>query len=65
MQQGVPPFQYGTEHRVGGMTGLSGLAVYLEMAEAMGLGESIRRHVKVKEGDRDVRTGRWLPRWCC
>ena len=26
------------------------MAVYLEMAEAMGLGEAIRRHVKVKEG---------------
>ena len=50
MQQGVLPFQYGTEHRAGGMTGLSGLAVYLEMADAMGLGESIRRYVKVKEG---------------
>lgn len=50
MQQGVLPFQYGTESRAGGMTGLAGLAVYLEMAEAMGLGESIRRHVKVREG---------------
>lgn len=29
---------------------MSGLAIYLEMAEAAGLGESIRRHVKVKEG---------------
>ena len=50
MQQGVLPFQYGTENRIGGMTALSGLAVYLEMAEAAGLGESIRRHVKVREG---------------
>ena len=31
------------------MTALSGLAVYLEMAEAMGLGEAIGRLVKVKE----------------
>ena len=50
MQQGVLPFQYGTENRIGGMTALSGLAIYLEMAEAAGLGESIRRHVKVREG---------------
>lgn len=50
MQQGVLPFQYGTENRIGGMTALSGLAVYLEMAEAIGLGESIRREVKVREG---------------
>ena len=49
MQQGVLPFQYGTENRIGGMTALSGLAVYLEMAEAVGLGESIRHHVKVRE----------------
>ena len=50
MQQGVLPFQYGTENRTGGMTALSGLAVYLEMVEAIGLGESISRHVKVREG---------------
>ena len=50
MQQGVLPFQYGTENRTGGMTSLTGLAVYLEMAEAAGLGESIRRHVKIREG---------------
>ena len=50
MQQGVLPFQYGTESRIGGMTALSGLAVYLEMAEAARLGESIRRQVKVREG---------------
>ena len=50
MQHGVLPFQYRAENRIGGMTALSGLAVYLEMAEAIGLGESIRRHVRVREG---------------
>ena len=50
MQQRVLPFQYGTENRTGGMTARTGLAVYLEMAEAIGLGESIRRHAKVREG---------------
>ena len=36
MSQASLPFQYAEENRSSGMTALSGLAAYLEMAEAAG-----------------------------
>ena len=49
MPRGTLPFQYAEEKTTTGMTALSGLAAYLEMAEVAGLRESIRRHVRVRE----------------
>ena len=46
--QGVLPFQYQGEKGSSGMTALSGLPVYLDLMQAMGLRESIRRHVHVR-----------------
>ncbi len=48
MPQGIPSFQYCEETVSTGMTALSGLAAYLEMAEASGLRDSIRRHVGIR-----------------
>ena len=45
MPHGTLPFQYSEEEPSTGMTALSGLACYLEMAEAAGVWESIRRHL--------------------
>ena len=50
MPQGPLPFQYAEENRVTGVTSLSGLAAYLDMAQAAGLSESVRTHLGVKEG---------------
>ena len=49
MPQASLPFQYAEENRSSGMTALSGLAAYLEMAEAAGLRDAIRRHITVRE----------------
>ncbi len=46
--QGVLPFQYEGEERASGMTALAGLPVYLELFLAMGLTQSIGRHVRVR-----------------
>ncbi len=46
--QGVLPFQYEGEERVTGMTALAGLPVYLELFRALGLTQSVRRHVRVR-----------------
>ncbi len=46
--QGVLGFQYEGEERVGGMTALAGLPVYLDLFAAMGLSRSIGRHVGVR-----------------
>ena len=44
------PLQYAQESKPTGVTALSGLATYLDMARAAGLSESVRRHVGVREG---------------
>ena len=44
MKQGVLPFQYEEEKSSTGMTALSGLPAYLELAQAAGLRSSIERH---------------------
>lgn len=51
MAQGVLPFQYEVENRVGGMTALAGLPAYLEFAQVMGLGRIISCNVKARHGD--------------
>src|SRR3990170_1311778 len=50
MAQGVLSFQYEEEKLESGATSLSGLPVYLDFAHVAGLRESIRRHVRVREG---------------
>ena len=50
MQQGVLPFQYAEERERTGMTALAGLPVYLELAQAAGLPQSIQRHVQLRAG---------------
>ena len=50
MAQGVLPFKYEAEKKTTGMTALGGLPAYLDLAKVMGLGKSIRKHLKVKEG---------------
>ena len=49
MSQGVLPFQYEEDKKEAGMTALSGLPVYLDLAQVMGLSESISRHVQVRK----------------
>ena len=49
MAQGILPFKYEKEKRESGMTGLAGLPIYLDLAMVMGLGESIERHLQIKE----------------
>ena len=50
MPQARLPFHYAQENKTTGMTAMSGLAMYLEMAHASGLSESVSRHVRVREG---------------
>src|SRR3990172_5061680 len=50
MSQGVLPYQYQGQLRESGMTALGGLPVYLDLAQVSGLSQSIRRHVRVREG---------------
>ncbi len=47
MAQGVLAFQYAAEKNSSGVTGYSGLGVYLDLIKASGLGSAVRRHVKV------------------
>ena len=47
MAQGALPFKYEEEAKVGGMTALAGLPVYLDLAHVAGLRKSIERHVGV------------------
>lgn len=51
MAQGVLPFQYEVEDKVGGMTALAGLPAYLEFAQVMGLGRIVSLNVKARQGD--------------
>ena len=50
MQQRTLPFHYAEENESTGMTALSGLPAYLDLAAVARLGESVRRHVGVREG---------------
>ena len=50
MQQGTLPFHYAEENESTGMTALSGLPAYLDLASVARLGESVRSHVGVREG---------------
>ena len=50
MSQGILPFKYETEKKTTGMTALAGLPVYLDLARVIGLGQSIKRHLKVRQG---------------
>ena len=45
------PFQYEEEKKSTGMTALSGLAAYLELAHAAGLRSSAERHIRLREGE--------------
>ena len=49
MTQGVLPFKYEEEKRESGMTALAGLPIYLDLATVMGMGESIERHLQIKQ----------------
>ena len=51
MPQRALPFQYAQENTSTGMTSLSGLPAYVDMAEVSGLVESVRTHMIVREGD--------------
>ena len=49
MAQGVLPYKYEEERSDTGMTALAGLPIYLDLAWVLGLGDSIRAHVQVRE----------------
>lgn len=51
MTQGALPFKYQEEKKEGGMTALAGLPTYLDLAHVLGLRDSIREHVRVREGE--------------
>jgi hypothetical protein len=51
MTQGVLPFKYQEEKKGGGMTALAGLPAYLDLAHVLGLRDSIKEHVRVRQGD--------------
>ena len=48
MSQGVLPFQYEEEKSESGLTGLSGLPLYLDLLHQMGLRESIESNIGVR-----------------
>jgi len=50
ISQGVLGFQYESEVGRSGMTGLSGLLLYLDLAEAASLSRSLERHLRLREG---------------
>ena len=49
MAQGVLSFKYEEEKKDTGMTALAGLPVYMDLASAMGMHESIERHLHIKQ----------------
>ncbi|MCK4767430.1 MAG: IS1380 family transposase [Desulfobacula sp.] len=49
MSQGVLPFKYEEEKTQSGMTALSGLPVYLDLAKVIGLSKSIEKHLKIRK----------------
>lgn len=48
MAQGLLSFKYELEKKDTGMTALGGLPIYLDLASAMGIGESIEKHLHIK-----------------
>ena len=48
MAQGLLAFKYEQEKKDTGMTALAGLPLYMDLASAMGTGESIERHLHIK-----------------
>ncbi|MDY0270778.1 IS1380 family transposase [Trichloromonas sp.] len=48
MAQGVLPFQYKEQGQASGLTALGGLPAYLDLAQAAGLRDAIRRHLSVR-----------------
>jgi hypothetical protein len=48
MPQGLLPYKYEEETHHGGMTGLAGLPLYLDLARALGLPESIERNLSFR-----------------
>ncbi|MFH1628234.1 MAG: IS1380 family transposase [Pseudomonadota bacterium] len=49
MTQGLLSFKYELEKKDTGMTALAGLPIYLDLASAMEIGESIERHMHIKQ----------------
>ena len=49
MSQGLLSFKYEMEKKDTGMTALAGLPLYMDLASAMGLGESIENHLHIKQ----------------
>jgi hypothetical protein len=49
MSQGVLGFKYEEEKHDTGMTALAGLPIYLDLASAIGVGDSIERHLHIKQ----------------
>ncbi|TYT73638.1 IS1380 family transposase, partial [Desulfobotulus mexicanus] len=47
MTQGILPFKYEEEKRGVGLTALGGLPLYLDLIHAMGLRDSIEKHMKI------------------
>ena len=52
MAQGVLSYQYQEEASESGMTAWAGLPLFLDLAQAAGLWDSISRHVKVRARSR-------------
>jgi hypothetical protein len=50
LAQGLLDFQYEADSSRHGLTSLGGLAVYLDLIKASGLGGAIRRHVRAAGG---------------
>lgn len=48
MAQGVLNYQYEEERKEAGLTALAGLPVYLDLLRAMGFGESVQKHLRVR-----------------
>ena len=48
MAQGLLGFKYELEKKDTGMTALTGLPLYMDLASAMGTGESIEKHLHIK-----------------
>ncbi len=51
MPQGVLPFQYQEDTSFTGMTALTGLPLYLDLAYVAGLSQSIQRHLQLRQGN--------------
>ncbi len=48
MAQGLLSFKYEQEKKDTGMTAVAGLPLYLDLTSAMGIGESIEKHLHIK-----------------